>query len=216
MMKTAAAGFALAVCLAAALLRPALAQPGPPRAAALTARERADARRIEHYLNGIHTLAAHFEQFGGDGSTETGTLYLARPGRMRFEYTPPSPLLLLADGSFVVYVDSKLKQVTYLPINSTPAWFLLRERISLTDGVTITHFEDRAGVLRVTLVQNKAPDQGSLTLTFSDQPLELRQWTVVDAEVKSTTVVLSDPHYGVPIDPRLFTFTDPRGAAAGR
>jgi outer membrane lipoprotein-sorting protein len=181
-----------------------------PRAAALSPQDRADAQRVEQYLNGIHSLAARFQQFAADGGMAGGQLVVARPGHMRFEYDKPSPILLLADGTFVVYIDNQLKQVSYLPIGSTPAWFLLRDTISLTDGVTITKFERGPGVIRVTLVENKSPENGTLTLTFSDKPLELKQWTIVDQQGKSTTVVLSDAHYGVPVDSKAFTFVDPR------
>src|SRR6185437_3912597 len=135
---------------------------------------------------------------------------LARPGRMRFEYDKPSPILLVADGTFVVYIDNSLKQVTYLPIGSTPAWFLLRPHVSLTDGVTLTRFERGPGAIRVTLVETKSPDNGTLTLVFSDKPLQLRQWTIVDQQGRKTTVALSDQQFGMPLAANLFSFVDPR------
>jgi outer membrane lipoprotein-sorting protein len=195
-----------AIALSAAAAQAATA----PRAAALTPEDRADAQRVEQYLNGIRSLSARFQQFAGTGGTAGGQLVVARPGRMRFEYDKPSPILLLADGTFVVYIDNQLKQVSYLPIGSTPAWFLLRDNISLSDGVTITRFERGPGAIRITLIENKSPENGTLTLTFSDKPLELKQWTIVDQQGKSTTVVLSDAHYGVPVDAKAFTFVDPR------
>ncbi len=202
-----AAGLALAI-LAALVTVPSDA--AAPRAAALSAEDRADVQRVEQYLNGIHSLAARFQQFAADGGIAGGQVFVARPGRMRFEYDKPSPILLLADGTFVVYIDNQLKQVSYLPIGSTPAWFLLRDNISLTDGITITHLERGPGVIRITVVENKSPENGTLTLTFGDKPLELKQWTIVDQQAKSTTVVLSDARTGVPIDAKAFTFVDPR------
>jgi outer membrane lipoprotein-sorting protein len=202
-------GIAIAALLGLFVL-PAASHAAPPRAAALSAEDRADVQRVEQYLNGIHSLAAHFEQFGQDGGTAGGRVFVARPGRMRFEYAAPSPILLLADGTWVVYIDNQLKQVSYLPISSTPAWFLLRDKISLADGVTITKFERGPGVIRISLVENKSPENGLLTLTFADKPLELKQWTIVDQQGKSTTVVLDDARFGVPVDPKAFTFVDPR------
>jgi len=208
---------AAALMLAALVAPPAIAlsaasaqAAAAPRAAALAPEDRADAQRVEQYLNGIRSLSARFQQFAGDGGMAGGQLVVARPGRMRFEYDKPSPILLLADGTFVVYIDNQLKQVSYLPIGSTPAWFLLRDNISLSDGVTITRFERGAGAIRITLIENKSPENGTLTLTFSDKPLELKQWTIVDQQGKSTTVVLSDTRYGVPVDAKAFTFVDPR------
>jgi outer membrane lipoprotein-sorting protein len=204
----------LCAVILAALFAASPVAAAAPEAVALSARDQADVQRIEKTLGDIHTFEGRFQQFAADGAASAGKVYLSRPGRMRFEYDQPSPILLLADGKFVVYVDNKLKQVTYLPIGSTPAWFLLREKISLSDGVTITKFEHAAGVIRVTLVQTKSPSDGSLTLVFGDSPLTLRQWTVIDQEGKATTVTLDDMHYGVSLDPKLFTFVDPRGAAA--
>jgi len=203
---------ALALVLALVALPPVAspAAAAPPKAATLSAQDHADAQRIEQYLNGIHTLAGRFQQYSPDGAAANGKIYLSRPGKMRFEYDAPSPILLIADGTFVVYVDNKLKQVTYLPIGSTPAWFLLRDKVSLEDGVTITRFEHGPGVIRVTVVQTKSPDEGSLTMTFSDRPLDLKQWTVVDQQGKTTTVALSETRYDVPVSAQLFTFVDPR------
>jgi outer membrane lipoprotein-sorting protein len=197
---------ALLLALAAA---PATAAP-PPRAATLTPQDQVDLGRIEQYLNDIHTMAARFQQFSPDGGASGGALYVSRPGRMRFEYDKPVPILIVADGTFVVYIDNSLKEVTYLPIGSTPAWFLLRNHISLTDGITITKFERGPGVLRMSVVENKSPENGTLTLVFSDRPLDLKQWTIVDQEGKKTTVSLSDVRLGVPLDAKLFTFVDPR------
>src|SRR5258708_25126440 len=126
----------LAAALALAVLTGLVAAPSDaalPRAAALSAEDRAEIQRVEQYLNGIHSLAAHFQQFAADGGAAAGLVYVARPGRMRFEYDKPSPILLLADGTFVVYIDNQLKQVSYLPIGSTPAWVLLRDNISPSD-----------------------------------------------------------------------------------
>jgi outer membrane lipoprotein-sorting protein len=187
-----------------------MAQAATPRAAALSADDRGQVQRVEQYLNGIHSLSARFQQYAADGGTASGQLIVARPGHMRFEYDKPSPILLLADGTWVVYIDNQLKQVSYLPIGSTPAWFLLRDTISLTDGVTITKFERGPGALRITLVENKSPENGTLTLTFGEKPFDLKQWTIVDQQGKATTVVLSDARYGVPVDSKAFTFVDPR------
>jgi len=80
--------------------------------------------------------------------------------------------------------------------------------------VTIIKFERGPGVIRISLVENKSPENGQLTLTFADKPLELRQWTIVDQQGKSTTVVLNDTRFGVPVDPKAFTFVDPRDKKA--
>jgi outer membrane lipoprotein-sorting protein len=203
----------LAMVPVASMRMPALAGVTAIRAAntpaPLSARDRADVQRVETYLNTVKSMSARFQQYAQNGETAEGKVLLSRPGRMRFEYDPPSPILLIATGKLVIYVDNTLKHVTYLPTDSTPAWFLLRDRITLEGDVTVTNFERGPDALRITVVETSHPDNGSLTMTFSDHPLELKQWTVLDQQGKRTTVVLSDPHYNISLDPHLFMFVDP-------
>jgi outer membrane lipoprotein-sorting protein len=135
---------------------------------------------------------------------------------MRFEYDAPVPVLLVADGRDIHYYDRDLQQVTDLRIENTPAAFLLRDRIALSGGVTLTRYDHQPGVIRLTFVETAEPDQGSVTLTLTDRPIELRQWTVVDPQQKRVTVTLTDPHYGAAVDGKLFNWTDPRPTNTGR
>jgi outer membrane lipoprotein-sorting protein len=182
----------------------------PPPAAALTAQDMADLRRIAAYLNGIRTMAARFRQISSDGSSATGSLWMARPGRMRFEYDPPSPILLIADQFYVYYVDKQLAQMSKVGLKSTPAWFLLRDPITF-DDLDVTRFERGANALRVTVIAPADPDKGSLAMVFSNEPLALRQWTIVDQQRRSTTVSIYDAQFGIALDPGLFVYHDPYG-----
>jgi outer membrane lipoprotein-sorting protein len=101
---------------------------GPPPSVPLTPQDTADLQRVAAYLNGIRTMYARFQQFSS-GGTVTGQLWMARPGRMRFEYDPPSPILLLADMFYVYYVDKELAEMSKVGLKSTPAWLLLRDPI---------------------------------------------------------------------------------------
>ena len=178
-----------------------------PSAAVLTPLDMDDLRRITAYLNGIYTMTARFRQFSGGGTT-TGSLWMARPGRMRFEYDPPSPILLIADRFYVYYVDKQLAQMSKVGLKSTPAWFLLRDPINF-DDLLIKRFERGANTLAITVVEPAEPDNGSLTMVFSSQPLALRQWTIVDQQRKTTTVSISNVQFGVALDPGLFVYQDP-------
>ena len=182
----------------------------PPPAAALTAQDMADLRRITAYLTGIRTMAGRFRQIASDGTTATGSLWMVRPGRMRFEYDPPSPILLIADQSYVYYVDKQLAQMSKIGLKSTPAWFLLRDPITF-DDLVVTRFEHGANLLRVTVVAPAEPDNGSLTMVFGNEPLALRQWTIVDQQRRATTVSIYDAQFGIALDPELFVYRDPYG-----
>ena len=205
MKKLFRAGLAVALLVTAVPAATAAA----PRAVQLSGEQAQDVQRVQQYLNSIKTLSARFAQYAENGGTAEGTLYVSRPGNMRFQYDPPSPIQLVASNGFVVYHDSRLDETSYLPIGSTPAWFLLRNDIQLGGDVTIIGYERQPGALRLSLVQTKEPDAGSVTLTFADSPLELRQWSIVDPQGKKTTVSLSDVRVGQPIDSKLFVFKEP-------
>ena len=98
-------------------------------------------------------------------------------------------------------------------MQATPAWLLLRDPITF-DDLVVTGFTRGADLLRVTVVEKANPDGGSLTMSFSQQPLALRQWTIVDAQRRATTVILAGQQFGMALDPELFTYQDP--FAAGR
>ena len=193
--------------LLAALL-PAAAAQAQPVAAVLAAEDQADIARIEAYLNTITTMDSRFAQFS-TGGFASGRIVLSRPGEMRIEYEPPVPVLMVANGRWLMYHDRKLEQTSYLPVNRTPAHFLLRERIDLSDGVTITDYERGNQAMRLTLVDNENPDAGSLTLVFADAPLQLVKWRVVDAQGQEVDVALVEPQFGVAVDDTQFSTVDP-------
>jgi outer membrane lipoprotein-sorting protein len=198
----------------AALLRLHLpVQAAPARPVRLSPQDEAELARVQAYLNEIKTLQSRFQQFSGEGSTAAGTIYLQRPGKMRIVYDDPSPILIVADGREVYYWDKKLQELSQINVDETPAWFLLRPEIRLNGDVTVTGFEHASGALRIAMTQTKNPDQGSLTLVMSERPLELRQWTVVDAQQRPITVALQDPHYGAQLNPNLFIWTEQRSTS---
>jgi len=169
----------------------------------------ADLARIEKYMNNLRTMSAHFYQSTSDGGQAEGTLYLARPGRLRVEYDPPTPVLIVSDGNQIHYYDSELNQVSTVSLSSTPAAVLVRDKYDLSGDIRVTDYERGPGVIRVTLQDTKNPDAGKLTLIFQDDPLALRQWKVIDPQGIETVVALSDSRRDVALSPKLFDFTDP-------
>ncbi|MDJ0968291.1 MAG: outer membrane lipoprotein carrier protein LolA [Kiloniellales bacterium] len=170
----------------------------------LTEQDRADLARIERYLTDIRTLQSRFLQVSSVGVPVEGDLYLNRPGKMRFEYDPPYPAMLMADGLVLLYYDKELKEETYLPLWETPLWFLLRDEVVLDDSVRVVALERGPAVLRVTVEQNEETPQGRVTLVFADQPLTLKKWIVTDAQGVTTEVALIAPRVGVEIDDDIF------------
>ncbi len=176
---------------------------------ALTAADRADLTRIENYLNSISTLKSRFLQVSSNGSYAEGSLTLSRPGKMRLDYDPPAQMLIVADGVWLIYKDLELGQISYLPLDSTPAGIIVRDRMSFFDGdVRVTGIERGPAAIGVTVI-GKDPDEGSMTLVFSDKPMALKKWIVVDPQGIRTSVSLLSSRYGVAVDNSLFVVEQP-------
>ena len=206
-ISRAACRLGAALGVLACITFPAFAEAGStPQAARLSPDDKVLVSQIEDYLNGITTVEAGFVQMSAQGQYAKGRLYLQRPGRMRFEYEPPFPYLLVADGTWFIYVDQELEQVTYLPLGKTPAGLLLRKDFSFSEGLVVTGIEARPSTVRVDVVDSRRPEAGRVSLTLARKPLSLRSWTVHDAQGQRIQVTLIDPRYGAPLDKSLFRF----------
>jgi len=194
--------------LTIAMLLPAAA--GAQPAFRPTAQDRADLVRIETYLNGLRTLKARFVQIAPDGALAAGTAWLSRPGRMRFEYFPPTPFLLVAGNGLLVFHDAKLGQTTNIPLGQTPLGILLADSVKLSGDLTVLGMRREPGMIEVQVTRTASPGDGSLSLVFADNPLALRQWTVLDAQRRETRVTLSNVELGGSFDSNLFQFVAPQ------
>lgn len=178
--------------------------------ATLSEADRADLARIETYLNALTTMESRFIQFSEQGVAE-GRIFMDRPDHLRIEYSPPTPVLMVASDIILMFHDTELKQTSFLPVSETPAGFLLDDKIEIGGDLTLTEFERGASAFRVTVVETDRPDSGSVSLVFEDKPLRLAKWQVVDAQGTQVEVALMEPRFGVTFDnPRdLFSTVDP-------
>jgi outer membrane lipoprotein-sorting protein len=204
--RRAALGTLLAAAFAAAMPRAA--------AAAATESNAETIHRVEAYLNGIRTLKARFVQISGNGNTAEGMLFIKRPGKLKLDYAPPARQMIITTKGFVVYVDKEAKQTSYQDLNSSLAGILVRNDIKLSGDIRVTNVARAPGTIRVRLVLTKDPDAGSITLVFADNPLELRQWVVIDPQGQTIEVTLMDARFGAPIDDKEFRFIDPNSPLA--
>ncbi|GBQ59425.1 LolA family protein [Komagataeibacter swingsii] len=165
--------------------------------------------RVERHLDAISLLKARFRQTAPDGKQSTGTAWIDRTNRrMRFQYDPPSPLLLVANHDQVVFNDSQLDQTTTMPMDKTPLGLLLRPHLQLSGDVTVTGLTREGNVLEITVVRTDSPGDGSMTLIFHDSPLLLRGWIIQDAQQETTRVDLLDASTGGPMPPDSLFSTD--------
>jgi len=197
-----ALGTALASLGLLAVVRPAWA---------LSAQDNQDIARITAYLNGIKTLKARFIQIAPSGASSTGRLWMERPGRMRFEYDPPSPLLLVAGHGLVIYHNSDLDQTTNIPLDKTPLGILLQDNLTLSGDVTVLQVARDEGAIALVLERTKSPGDGTLSLLFADNPLEFRGWLLHDAQGQETRIALDDLDFAATgFNDGMFTYVDPK------
>jgi outer membrane lipoprotein-sorting protein len=162
--------------------------------------DKADLDRV----SAMHTLKAAFVQIGPEGHVDEGTFYIEKPGRMRFQYAPPNPTLVVSDGTTVAVENNKLNTVDRYPIWSTPLNLILSSDVNLRKNQEISGVEHQPGELIIEARSHSSKVNGNITLVFAEPTLELRQWTVVDPQGLATTVSIRDVHQGLPIDSSLF------------
>lgn len=147
--------------------------------------------QISRYLNGLRTVQTDFTQINADGSISTGTIYISRPGKARFEYNPPNEALVIAGGQQLAIFDPKSNDgPTQYPLKRTPLKLILARDIDLTREDMVVGREFDGIATTVTAQDPDNPEYGTITMTFTDSPIELRQWVVTDDVGDQTTVVL--------------------------
>lgn len=176
-------------------------------ASAAQAQTVAEVKQIEDYLNNIKTLEADFVQISSNGGTAEGKLYIAKPNKIRMEYADPTSVLIVGDGDYIVYHDKELDQVTHIDYDDIPASLILANNIKI-DGkkIKITDFYKDPGQTSVTLDYKEKGDIGPITLIFSTDPFELKQWKIVDPQSVEVAISLYDIQKDSALDDSLFKF----------
>lgn len=169
------------------------------------AAERLSLPALSDYLNGLRTASGDFTQINADGTISTGTIYINRPGRIRFEYAPPDQTLVLASAGSVAIFDPKSNTgpETY-PLARTPLSIILADRVDLGQASMVVAHDYDGTATTVTAQDPQHPEYGNIQMVFTGNPVQLRQWVINDDAGNSTTVVLGDLRLGQSIAARMF------------
>ncbi len=168
-----------------------------------------DIQKAEDYLRGLNTLKAEFIQKAHNGSRLSGTFYLNRPGKLRFEYNEVKDFIV-ADGLFIYFYDAELKEQTNAPIGQTLADFLLRKELSLKKDVTVQNISYEEGLKTITISETDDPASGKIKLFFNEKPYALKKWEVTDAAGLTTEIILRNMETGLDLPAELFAYFAPK------
>jgi len=162
--------------------------------------------QVENYLNNIKTLSARFVQNASNGSMAEGQIFVAKPNKIRMEYADPDNILIVGNGDYIVYNDKELDQVTNIDYDDVPASLLLANNVKI-DGqnIKVKKFSEDAGGMSMSLEYAKA-NTGPITLVFSKQPFELKQWKIVDQQGVEVSVSLYNQVVDETIEKDKFKF----------
>ena len=172
---------------------------------AFDAKQRALLSRVSTYLSGVQTMVGKFVQIGPDGGRTEGTFYIQKPGKVRFEYNPPSPIDVIADGSSVVVRNRDLATQDLWPLSETPLRYLLAEHIDLIRDTNVVSVSADDKFITV-VVEEKQVMVGTtrLMIMFDAKSSTLKQWTVTDPQGLDTTVAVYNLDSTKKPDPNLF------------
>ncbi|WP_321487881.1 outer membrane lipoprotein carrier protein LolA [uncultured Hyphomonas sp.] len=215
-MKTKLAALVAAAALAGtplALARQATPEAAPTQITAapagMTAAQRtALLKEIAASMEKVKTASGRFDQLAPDFTTSSGSFAISRPGKVRFDYDAPSPLLIVANGTTVAMQDSELETTDRVPLGSTPLAMLLDDDLDFETDAEIVDVSESGDETAVTLRDPDGEMDGTLTLLFKGADHDLTGWRTIDSAGNLTQVELHDVVTGKKINPRLFIVTD--------
>ena len=169
-----------------------------------------DIEKIESYLNGMQSLQANFVQTASNGNTSEGQIYIAKPNKIRMEYADPTSVLIVGNGDYIVFNDKELDQVTNIDYEDIPATMILANSIKIDNNILkIADFYKDSGTTSITLKHSKSENIGPITLVFSNNPFELKQWKIVDPQSVEVTLSLYNVNQNTTLSEDLFKFKKP-------
>ena len=173
--------------------------------ATFDANQKAQAAKVSSYLSSLQQLSGNFVQVGPDGSKTKGDFFIQKPGKVRFEYDPPTPIAIIADGSSLAVRDRKLATQDIYPLSQTPLRFLLSDRIDLLKDTNVVSVTADDVFISVTIEEKQALIGTSrLMLMVGAKDGQLKQWTVTDPQGYDTTVAVYNLDASRKVDPNLF------------
>ncbi|MBB3936029.1 outer-membrane lipoprotein carrier protein LolA [Aureimonas phyllosphaerae] len=175
----------------------------------------AAAQRVADHFSGVKSMKGNFVQFDAAGNQTEGTFFMERPGKIRFDYSG-SPVRVIADGSQVAVNNRKLNTWDLYPLSKTPLKLLLDQRIDLS-AANIQSVKEGPDLTTIVMGDKSIFGNSRITMMFDPSTMDLRQWTIRDAQGKDTTVMVYNVVEGGAVDDKLFNipYANIRGGMTG-
>lgn len=171
----------------------------------ISAEQAASINAISKFINSFKTMQGEFTQISPKGNLSRGVFFIAKPGKMRFEYAPPNPFLIVSDGKWLTIKNTKKEKGDQFPLSQTPLRLVLGNKVDILKDTHIIDFEEQDGLTSVTLEDKESTlAGGQLTLVYDQNRKALQQWVVIDGKGRRTTVTLENMVAGIETDPKLF------------
>ena len=180
------------------------------RSITLTSADKSAVDMISDYFNKHRNLQGEFTQIGPRGHVSTGVFFISKPGRLRFEYAPPNPFIIVSDGTWVTVKNKKRNRADQYPLSQTPLDLMLAKRVNLRKDAKIISVGQTGSLSRITLESKSTLTSGQLTIVFDTEKQQLQQWVVIDGKGLRTTVTLDKIVTGVAAKAHLFKVKIPR------
>ncbi|MFO1032721.1 MAG: outer membrane lipoprotein carrier protein LolA [Hyphomicrobiales bacterium] len=183
---------------------PAEAAARMPAPIVLNEAQQQELQRLNDYINSFQSLRGEFVQTNDKGQSVKGLIFLSKPGKIRFDYAPPSPLVIVSDGKWLLIKNKVRNRGDQVPLKSTPLRLIVSPQVNLLQETHVLSVDEADGIASIALADKKNSLDGYIVLIFDTQQNQLQQWIVVDGKGRRTTVQLSNLETDVKLDPKLF------------
>lgn len=170
----------------------------------LNAVQQKSLQKINAFLNSFQTLKSDFTQISAKGQMAQGVLLINKPGKLRFEYAAPNPMLIVSDGRWLTIKNRVKERGDQFPLSATPLRLVVSPQVDLAAETDVIGFESKDGITSISLADRKGSMGGYIVLVFDEQRNQLQQWIIVDGKDRRTTVQLANIETGGKFDPKLF------------
>lgn len=181
------------------------------QAYSLSSEQKSEITSLQQALNNRESIVAQFRQTNTNGSYSSGTFYLKKPGKIRWQYDPPTPIVIVSNGPQITYYDYELEQISYVSLDGALASILSEKNINfLSEELEILEAGFDKEESHITIMQKDRPEEGKVTFVFKREGAVLKDMIVENAAKQVTHIMLTDHHYNVALQDHLFIIKNPK------